>query len=48
MGFQMQISSIYLTFLLVNFSKVLRSFANEAQQNSNASSREEYAVFNKY
>ena len=30
------------TFLLVDFTKVLRSSANELQQNSNASSREEY------
>ena len=30
------------TFLLVDFGKVLRSSANELQQNSNASSREEY------
>ena len=30
------------TFLLVDFSKVLCSSANELQQNSNASSREEY------
>ena len=31
-----------LTFLLVDFGKDLCSFANEIQQNSNASSREEY------
>ena len=30
------------TFLLVNFGKVLCSSANELQQNSNASSREDY------
>ena len=30
------------TFLLVNFCKVLCSSANELQQNSNASFREEY------
>ena len=30
------------TFLLVDFGKVLCSSANELQQNSNASSREEY------
>ena len=30
------------TFLLVDFTKVLCSSANELQQNSNASSREEY------
>ena len=30
------------TCLLVNFGKVLCSFANELQRNSNASSREEY------
>ena len=37
MGFQMQICSI-----LVDFGKVLCSSANEAQQNSIASCREEY------
>ena len=31
------------TFLLVNFGKVLCSSVNELQQNSNASSREDYA-----
>ena len=31
------------TFLLVDFGKVLCSSANELQQNSNASSREDYA-----
>ena len=31
---------INFTFLLVNFGKVLRSFANKLKQNSNASSRE--------
>ena len=31
-----------LTFLLIDFGKVLCSFATEIQQNSNASSREEY------
>ena len=30
------------TFLLVNFGKVLSSSANELQQNSNASSREDF------
>ena len=30
------------TFLLVDFDKVLRSSANELQQNPNASSREEF------
>ena len=30
------------TFLLVNFGKVLCSFANELQKNSNASSGEDY------
>ena len=30
------------TFLLVDFGKVLCSSANELQQNSNASSREDY------
>ena len=48
MRFPMQIF-FNLTFLLVNFiSKVLCSFVNEPQLNSNASSREEYTVFNKY
>ena len=42
MGFHIQICSI-LRFLLVDFTKVLCSSANELQQNSNASSREEYA-----
>ena len=41
MGFQMQIFSMF-TFLLVDFGKVLCSSANELQQNSNASSREDY------
>ena len=36
-GFQMQICSI-----VVDFGKVLCSSANELQQNSNASCREEY------
>ena len=36
MGFQM------FTFLLVDFGKVLCSSVNEPQQNSNASSREDY------
>ena len=30
------------TFLLVDFAKLLCSYANELQQNSNTSSREEY------
>ena len=30
------------TFLLVDFAKLLCSYADEPQQNSNASSREEY------
>ena len=30
------------TFLLVDFAKLLGSYANELQQNSNASFREEY------
>ena len=30
------------TFLLIDFGKVLLSSANELQQNSNASSREDY------
>ena len=38
----MQICSI-LHFFLVNFGKVLCSSVNELQQNSNASSREDYA-----
>ena len=38
----MQICSILFTFLLVDFGKVLCSSANELQQNSNASSREDY------
>ena len=33
---------IYFTFLLVDFGKVLSASANERQQNSNASSREDY------
>ena len=41
MRFQKQICP-NLTFLLIDFGKVLCSFANEIQQNSNASSREEY------
>ena len=40
MGFQTQICPILC--LLVNFGKVLYSSANELQQNSNASSREDY------
>ena len=32
------------TFLLVNFGKVLCSSVNEIQQNSNASSREDYLI----
>ena len=39
MGFQIQICSI---LLLVDFAKVLCLSANEPQQNSNASSREDY------
>ena len=42
MGFHIQICPI-LRFLLINFTKALCSSANELQQNSNASSREEYA-----
>ena len=34
------------TFLLVDFGKVLCSFANELQKNSNASSREDYIPAN--
>ena len=33
-----------LTFLLVDFGKVLCSSANEVQQNSNASSRQDYIL----
>ena len=38
------------TFLLLNFSKELCESANELQQNSNASSREDYMyiLFHKY
>ena len=42
MGFQIQIFSFYLLVHLVDFGKVLCSSANELQQNSNASSREDY------
>ena len=41
MGFQIQFF-FYFTFLLVDFGKVLCSSANELQQNSNASSIEDY------
>ena len=41
MGFQMQ-NLFNFVFLLVDFGEVLCSSANELQQNSNASSREEY------
>ena len=41
MGFQIQIWPILLVFL-VDFGKVLCSSANELQENSNASSREDY------
>ena len=41
MGFQI-INLSNFTCLLVDFGKVLCSSANELQQNSNASSREEY------
>ena len=41
MGFQKQVCSI-LSFFLIDVGKVLRSSAKELQQNSNASSREEY------
>ena len=41
MGFQMQ-NLFNFVFFLVDFGKVLCSSANELQQNSNASSREEY------
>ena len=40
MGFQVQ-NLFNFVFLLVDFGKVLCSSANELQQNSNASSREE-------
>ena len=40
-GFQIQICSV-LTCLLFDFGTVLCSSPNELQQNSNASSREEY------
>ena len=36
------------TFLLVDFGKVLCSSANELQQNSNVTSREDYIIFHKY
>ena len=41
MGFQVQNLSSFMC-LLVNFGKVLCSSANELQQNSDASSREDY------
>ena len=41
MGFQIQICPV-LTCLLIDFGTVLCSSPNELQQNSNASSREEY------
>ena len=41
MGFPMQ-NLFNFVFLLVDFGKVLCSSVNELQQNSNASSREEY------
>ena len=41
MGFQ-KANLFNFTFLLVYFGKVLCSTANELQQNSNASPREEY------
>ena len=41
MGFQIQIWAILRVFL-VDFGNVLCSSANELQQNSNASSREDY------
>ena len=41
MGFQMQ-NLFNFVFFVVDFGKVLCSSANELQQNSNASSREEY------
>ena len=42
MGSQMQICQFYV--LLVDFGKVLCLSANEIQQNSNASSREDYIL----
>ena len=42
MGFEMEFFFFNFTFVLVNFGKVLCSSTNELQQNSNASSREEY------
>ena len=38
----LNVNSFNFTFLLVDFGKVLCSSANELQQNSNASSREDY------
>ena len=37
-----KVNLFHFTFLLVDFGKVLCSSANELQQNSNASSREDY------
>ena len=42
MGFQIQICSILRFSWSINFGKVFSSSANELQQNSNASSREDY------
>ena len=42
MGFQNYANLFDFMFLLVEFEKVLYSSVNEPQQNSNASSREEY------
>ena len=36
------VNLLNFTFLLVDFGKALCSFVNELQQNSNASSREDY------
>ena len=36
------VNCFYFTFLLVDFGKVLCSSANDLQQNSNSSSREDY------
>ena len=42
MAFQINANMINFTILLVNFGKVLWSFANKLQQNSNTSSSEVY------
>ena len=45
-GIQMQ-NLFNFVFLVVDFGKVLCSSANQLQQNSNASSREEIYIFHK-